>query len=197
VISSVNARDLTETQWEKEGINKTILSRTSAVRFDERRVCSQSLFQIVMAASYAPSSNNEQPWRFYIAKRETAEFDYLISSMLPQNQDWASSAGALVLACCRTTFERNGHPNRSAYYDLGAAMAFLSLQAEEMGLSVHQIGGFDAALAGHVLKKVDDLVPVVIAAVGFPASEEQLTDADRAKARRNRHRRNLDDLIIF
>lgn len=77
-------------------------------------------------------------------------------------------------------------------------MAFMSLQAESSGLSVHQIGGFDAELAGRILKKQEeDIVPVVIAAVGFPASEDQLSEAELAKARRNRQRRNLDDLIIF
>jgi nitroreductase len=198
VIAKQNLNDVANFGFQTGGVNKIILSRKSAVRFDAKSIEFDILYTIIEAASCAPSNNNEQPWRFFLAGCGTKEFDYLVSAMSPQNQDWACTAGALILACCKTTFERNGLPNRSAFFDLGAAMAFLSLQAESSGLSVHQIGGFDAEFAGKILKKQEeDVVPVVIAAVGFPATEDQLSAADLAKARRNRQRRNLDDLIIF
>jgi nitroreductase len=198
VITNAKVRNIEVLTYKKGGINETILSRKSAVRFCSKVVGLAELYKILEAASCAPSSNNEQPWRFFVARGGTEEFDHLVSAMSPQNQAWACTASALILACCKTTFERNGLPNRSAFYDLGAAMAFLSLQAESSGLSVHQIGGFDAEAAGRILKKQEeDIVPVVIAAVGFPASEDQLSEAELAKARRNRQRRNLDDLIIF
>ena len=49
----------------------------------------------------------------------------------------------LILGVTRTRFARNGNPNNYALYDLGAATAFLILQATAMGLVTHQMAGFD------------------------------------------------------
>jgi len=53
----------------------------------------------------------------------------------------------LVLAVARLDFAHNGTPNRHALYDLGQAVANLTVEATSLGLHIHQMGGFDSRLA--------------------------------------------------
>jgi hypothetical protein len=68
---------------------------------------------------------------------------------------------------CRKTFIRNDRPNGSAKYDLGAANSLLSLQATQLGLNVHQMGGFERQLAIETLNIPDTHEPVVVMAIGY------------------------------
>lgn len=48
------------------------------------------------AARWAPSSYNEQPWRFLVAKREDREpFDRLFVCLNEGNREWASGRAGL------------------------------------------------------------------------------------------------------
>ena len=48
-----------------------------------------SLFE---AARWAPSSSNNQPWRFIYAKRNTEHWDKLFNLMVEGNKLWAKTA---------------------------------------------------------------------------------------------------------
>jgi nitroreductase len=76
----------------------------------------------------------------------------------------------------RKNFIRNDHPNTSARYDLGAANAFLSLQAAHLGLNVHQMGGFDHTKLKENLNIPDNYEPVVVLAIGYPGDLQTLPD---------------------
>ena len=104
------------------------------------------------AAQWAPSCFNEQPWRFAVAVKavDAEAFDRIASTIAPGNA-WALKAPILGISLANLSFERKGNPNRWAGYDTGAAMAHLTVQAESLGLNVHQMGGFDAAKAIEVL----------------------------------------------
>ena len=49
----------------------------------------------------------------------------------------------LILGVASTKFAHDGSVNRVALYDLGAAASYLTLQAAELGLTTHQMAGFD------------------------------------------------------
>lgn len=76
----------------------------------------------------------------------------------------------------RKNFTRNDRPNVSARYDLGAANAFLSLQAAHVGLNVHQMAGFDPERVKSNLHIPDYLEPMVILAIGYPGDIESLPE---------------------
>jgi nitroreductase len=133
-----------------------------------------SLFE---AARWAPSSVNEQPWIYLYATKDQQElWDKIFHALYEGNKIWAKNAPLLIASLARKNFIRNDHPNASARYDLGAANAFLSLQAAHLGLNVHQLAGFDASRLKENLNIPDTYEPVVIMAIGYPGDVQTLPD---------------------
>jgi nitroreductase len=133
-----------------------------------------SLFE---AARWAPSSVNEQPWIYlYATKDQTELWEKIFDALNESNKVWAKNAPLLILSLIRRNFTKNDRPNLSARYDLGAANAFLSLQAAHFGLNVHQMAGFDHERAKANLHIPDLLEPVVIMAIGYPGDIEALPE---------------------
>src|SRR5690606_20401573 len=101
-----------------------------------------SLFE---AARWAPSSLNEQPWFYiYATRHEQPElWQEIFDALNDGNKLWAHRAPLLIVSMSRKRFIRFDSENPAAKYDLGAANAFLSLQAAHLGLNVHQMAGFN------------------------------------------------------
>ncbi|MEM7304262.1 MAG: nitroreductase family protein [Pseudomonadota bacterium] len=123
-------------------VHEIIQHRWSPYRFSDRSITSQDLHALFEAARWAPSSYNEQPWRYIMAsKDQPEEFNTIIACLEESNQVWAKNASALVLGFARTTFERNGKLNKAAFHDLGAAASYMSFEATSRGIAIHQIIG--------------------------------------------------------
>jgi len=121
-----------------------IALRWSPYAFDPRPVPAPDLRSLFEAARWAPSSYNEQPWRFIAVPRDDGEaFARALDGLVDANRAWARDAGVLVFAVAARIFARNGKPNGKALYDLGQAAALLSVEAAARGLAVHQMGGID------------------------------------------------------
>ena len=56
-----------------------ILSRVSWRAFSEERLTEEELMSLFEAARWAPSSYNNQPWRFVYARRGEKEWDTLFN----------------------------------------------------------------------------------------------------------------------
>jgi nitroreductase len=162
-------------------------------------VSDATLARLFEAARWAPSSGNEQPWRFVVvsARRSPAEFAAFVDVLTPRNQLWAKRAPVLVLLSIRTTFERHGTPNTLAWYDAGQAIAFLSLQATAIGLGIRQMQGFDIERARAVAGVPDPFEPAVVVAIGRPGDPAHLeADSHRAAERQPRQRRPIDEFVF-
>src|SRR5207248_2936346 len=88
--------------------------RWSPRAFDpDRDVSADDLRVLFEAARWAPSSFNEQPWRFIVAGRRTAPeaFDAMLQTLDPRNRDWARHAPVLVLVAAGTKLSRTGGLN--------------------------------------------------------------------------------------
>jgi len=155
-----------------------------------------SLFE---AARWAPSSGNEQPWRFVFAhvRRSAEAYEALLASVTPRNRAWARHAPVLVLVAVRSTLERNGALNTHAWYDAGQAVAFLALQATAVGLSVRQMQGFDPALARVACSVPELFEPAVVMAVGRAGDPDLLEiEFHRDAERQPRHRRPIGEFVF-
>jgi nitroreductase len=137
----------------------------------------QRLFE---AARWAPSSYNEQPWRFIYAHRDTPHWARLFGLLLEANQVWVKPAGALVLIVTKKTFSKNNAPNRVAVFDAGSAWQSMALQGASMGLVVHGMAGFDWDRARTELAIPDDFEICAMLAVGKPGRVEDLPEGLRA-----------------
>lgn len=113
------------------------------------RVEPEKLQACLEAARWAPSSYNEQPWHIVTADLHSDPEAHakMLSFMVDFNQGWAKYAPVIGLIATQKESQLFKRPNPHSEYDCGAAMAFFSLQATEMGLFVHQMAGFDAEKA--------------------------------------------------
>lgn len=158
-------------------VMEEIRLRRSKRAFADRTVAPEKIRSLFEAARWAPSSMNEQPWTYVYATAEQSTLRAgILSALNPTNQLWAQQAPLFIVSLARRYFSRNQMMNHAAYYDLGSANAFLSLQATHEGLIVHQIGGFDQARLRDILKVPDDLDVMVVMVVGYPGDPEALPE---------------------
>jgi nitroreductase len=177
-----------------------IRRRWSPRAFDpDRDVSPTDLRRLFEAARWAPSSRNEQPWRFVVAHRRRSPdgFSALLQSLGGRNQAWAAAAPVLVLVVVRLTHEADDVLNSHAWYDAGQGVAFLTLQATAMGLSVRQMQGFRRDVARTACGVPEPFEAAVVMAIGHAGSPDALTvDLHREDELAPRHRRSLDDLVF-
>lgn len=154
-----------------------IQERRSRRAYSDTPIEQEKITSLFEAARWAPSSNNEQPWMYiYATKDQTELWSKLLNVLNPSNQVWAVNAQLLILSLVRKNFIRNEQPNGSAKYDLGGANAFLSLQATQLGLNVHQMGGYDRSKAKEVLNIPDTYELGVMMAIGYLGDVEMLSE---------------------
>src|SRR3984885_3759537 len=134
-----------------EGVLPAIHERWSARSFADRDVNAETLRKVFEAARWAASSNNEQPWRFVVGRRGDGTWEKIRETLVGFNQSWAHRAPVLIVGTTATKFSKNGAENRFALYDLGAATSYLTLEAATLGLTTHQMGGFDQEAARKAL----------------------------------------------
>ena len=85
-------------------IEALLARRWSPYSFAERDVPLADLQAILEAARWAPSSYNEQPWRYLLARRsDPAAFEKLLSCLIDGNQAWAKSAPVLLIGLAMVT----------------------------------------------------------------------------------------------
>lgn len=177
-------------------IHEVLARRWSPRAFAERAIDPGVLESLLEAARWAPSSSNEQPWRFLVAtKSDTVAYDRLLACVLEGNHKWAFRAPLLILSVTRLTFEDGGKPNRHAFHDAGMALENLLLQATALGLAAHPMAGFDIEKAREDLQIPSGYEPVTMVAVGYPGDLSLLPDYLQQRERQPRERKPLTDLV--
>jgi nitroreductase len=142
---------------------------------------------LLEAARWAPSAGNRQPWAFLVGHRGDPTFKGVADTLSGNNQVWAPTASALLVAMA----EHEAAADRTSAgraYELGLAVGQLTVQAEAMGLVTHQMGGFDGAQLRAEFSIPEHLRPIVVIAVGAPGDPEQLPSRLRAREAAPRER---------
>jgi nitroreductase len=169
-----------------------LASRWSPRAFDPiAEVKPAELASLLEAARWAPSCDNSQPWRFAVGLRDGETYKRILTNLNDSNQRWAGRAAALLVGAYRTD-----GPAGYGAYDLGQAIAHLSVQAGALGLYVHQMGGFDGVSLHADLELPDDVVAKVVVAVGRLGDPATLPEALRVREVGLRERRPLADLVL-
>ena len=147
------------------------------------------------AARWSPSASNTQPWRFIVARRGTELHAKIDDALIGFNREWAGSAQVLIAAYAEET-DADGNVRPWAQYDLGQAIAHLSVQAHADGLFVHQMGGVERE-ALRVLPGVEDrYTPVSVIALGELGDASSLSEKLQEREAAPRVRRPLSDTVI-
>ena len=178
-------------------IHELIRERWSPRAFADQPVRGEVLRSLFEAARWAPSSNNEQPWAFIVAtKDDHATHSKLLSTLVQFNQVWARNAPVLGIAVSELAFAGNGHPNRNAFYDTGAAMANLTQEANSRGLLVHQMAGFDPHKAIDLFSIPTGWEPIAAFVLGYPGDPQSLPENLREREFGPRTRKPLADFVM-
>lgn len=155
--------------------------RRSPKRFLDIPVEPEKLRSILDAARWAPSSRNEQPWRFILATKENPdEYERVLSTLNEKNKEWAGGAPVLLVALADQFVERTGSPNKYAMHDVGSAVINLTTQAVSLGLQVHQMGGFDSEKLRRLYQIPESFEPVTVNAIGY-GDEETFLQHERTR----------------
>lgn len=173
-----------------------IKNRWSARAFSDKNLSDEHILTLIEAASWAPSSINEQPWRYRYALRGTETFHEMWECLMIGNQPWAKNAAALLLCTAKKNFAKNDKPNRHALHDTGMANAFLMLQATEMGIYGHIMGGYDPEKLRETFHLPEDEEDVCILALGFLGVPDQLEEPFRTREITPRSRKAVEEFII-
>lgn len=162
-------------------VSPLFMKRHSGKAYDpSKQVSEKQKEALIQAARWAPSSHNDQPWNFiFCDKQLTPEaYENALRSLKEKQQGWVGNAPLLVVVTTRLQLIYKNKPNEWAEYDAGAAAISMALQASDMGLMAHQIGGFDKDKIHQDFQLPQNVKPLTIMVIGYE-SEPDPTPRDR------------------
>ena len=163
-------------------VNELIAKRWSARAFSTKSVERSKLLSMIEAARWAPSSKNEQPWRYIIFTNDNPEKLMEAQSVLLESNAYARRAPILICAIAKKNYSEGAKYNRLHFHDLGAANENMFLEAFNQGLIMHEMGGFDVQKAIEVFNIPDDFEIGVMIAIGYQDKHTVLPERFREKA---------------
>jgi nitroreductase len=173
-----------------------ILHRWSPRAFADKPVSDADLKTIFQAVRWTASSSNEQPWRFLVGRQGSETYKKIFDSLMEGNKVWAAHAPVLILSVAHGLTERKT-TNGAAMYDLGQASAMLVLQATALGLSAHQMGGYERDKARAAFGIPEEYHMGIAIALGYQGEPASLTVERLLQAETSpRSRKELNEFVL-
>lgn len=160
-------------------IENIFVRRWSPRAMSGEPISDEEFLSIFEAARWAPSTYNEQEWRFLYARRNTPHWERFFGLLMEANQVWCKNAAVLVVVLARKFFSRNNKPNPVHLFDAGSAWENAALQASAMGLVAHGMAGFDFQRARVELGVPAEFDVAAMFALGRPGDPDQLPEGMR------------------
>lgn len=169
-----------------ENAGPALATRFSPSRFDpDHTVDDEELTALLEAARWAPSAGNSQPWGFFPARRGEPAHERLAAHLAPSSARWALDAALLIAtAAHRLVDDSDMQYSEFADYDLGQAVAHLTIQAHALGLASHQFRAFGLDGLTRELRPRPGWAIVSMIAIGRAAEEP----------REDRHRNSIAEI---
>jgi len=171
-------------------------NRMSPIVFDESDFGNEKLPALVEAARWAPSCSNNQSWNYvFVHKKDVTRM--ALEAALSRGNAWAKKAPYLVAVAADSDQDckDNGLPFYA--YNAGLSVMCLTIEAEHLGLRVHQMAGWDEQKVRHALGYPSNFRVVVVLALGYEANInsiwETLDDRTRNKIAKPRERKPPGD----
>src|SRR6187399_3363041 len=176
-------------------INPLILNRWSPRAMTGEALNDDDIMSLFEAARWAPSSYNNQPWRFIYAKRNTEHWDRFFNLLAEGNKNWTKNAALLVVIISRKNFEFNEKPAITHQFDAGSAWENLALEASTRGIVTHGMQGFDYEKAREQLRIPSNFNIMAMIAIGIKGPRENLPPNLQEKEFPN-HRKELSEIVM-
>ena len=159
-------------------------ARCSVRRYSDRPVEEEKLELILEAACSAPTAANKQPFRLFVVQDE-ASIKGVAEAAGGYMRDWLSPVPIIIVACGipeETWVRQDGFSAMET--DVAIVMAHVILQAADLGLGTCWIADFQPDLVREALRLGDNMVPLALTPVGYPAHKPPL-----------KRRRQLSELV--
>ncbi len=185
------AQEVQECRASEYAINPLLFNRWSPRSMTGEELSEEEIFALFEAARWAPSSYNEQPWRFLYATKNSPEWPLFFNLMIDFNKGWTKNAAMLVVVISHRVFERNKKNAKTHSFDTGAAWMSLAIEGSSRGLVVHGMEGFDYDQAKTVLGIPDEYQVEAMFAVGKKAPvgalSPELQEREKPSGRKSIH----------
>ena len=161
-------------------LHPLLRSRFSPLTFDEEVVIDvQEVDLLLEAARWSPSAGNSQPWSFVTAVRGSREHGLVTRRLAPSSARWAPTASLLVVNIVHLYVDDSDLEfSEFADYDLGQAVAHMTLEAQALGYACRQFRAFDLESLTADLDPGPGWHILSMIAVGRPA-EDRPADRER------------------
>ena len=174
-----------------------IRQRWSPRAFDpNREIDPETLANLLEAARWAPSSFNDQPWRYLVFDRSDPQARAKAEACLVDGNAWARNAALLVISAGARTSDRTGRPNRFVLHDTGMATMNLILQAVAHGLVSHQMGGYDRRRARAEFSIPEEFELASMIAIGHAGDPASLPPEVGEREAAPRQRSQLSEFVF-
>jgi nitroreductase len=172
-------------------LHPLLAGRWSPTTFDaEHELTDEEVSLLLEAARWAPSAGNSQPWAFIVGRRGDQTHARLVQHLTKGTSGWAPTASLLVANLSQRYVEdTDWEYSEFSLYDLGQAVAHMTLQARALGLFVRQFRAFDREGIEAEFEVPSHFEVTTMAAVGaVPAGVKPPPEAP------NRRRRSLEEI---
>lgn len=160
---------------------EVIKTRRSIRKYESRPVEDDKLQRILGAAQIAPSAANRQPWFFIVIKTEKIKKEF--QEVYDKSWFWKAP---LVICACGIEREAWKRSDGKSYVDVDVSIAMdhLILAATAEGLGTCWIGAFNPSELRKALGLPDELEPIALTPLGYPAVSPKPT-----------YRKPLEDIV--
>jgi len=178
-------------------LHPLLAGRWSPTRFDPaHRISDGDVELILEAARWAPSAGNSQPWAFIVGTSETDIRARMSEHLAGSARPWAAEASVLIANLAhRYVQDTTWEYSEFSLYDLGQAVAHMTIQAQALGLFARQFRAFDRDALHADFAVPEHWQIATMIAIGRPAgtaAPEAARDGAKSPARQ---RRALEDLL--
>jgi nitroreductase len=177
-------------------LHPLLRSRWSPTVWDRSHDATEShVSSLLEAARWAPSAGNSQPWSFIVARRGDDTHRRIVAHLAGSSRRWAPDASILVVNVChRYVEDTEWEYSEFSVYDLGQAVAHMTLQGQAMGLAARQFRAFDRDALAADFAIVPHWQIMTMTAFGVVPRDGRGDEAAAPAEHMPRHRRDIGEL---
>ena len=178
-------------------LHPLLARRWSPTTFDATRDVPPAEVELLLeAARWAPSAGNSQPWSFVVGRRGDDTHRRLVRHLAKSSARWAPTAALLVANLShRYVEDTDWEYSEFSLYDLGQAVAHMTLQAQALGMSVRQFRAFDRAGLAAEFGVPEHWEVTTMSAIGPVPPGDGRPSTETSGVTPERSRRAVDDLV--
>jgi nitroreductase len=153
---------------------EAIIGRKSVRRFEKKPLDEKLVGVLLYMATQAPSAGNVQDWRFIVVKDEDQK-KKLSEAALDQEQIVEAPIDIVVCSDLKSIGLKYGRRGELLYsiQDTASATENILLAAHALGLGSCWVGAFDEEKVKSILCLPEDVRPVAIIPIGYPAEDSK------------------------